>query len=113
MTCDFFSVQLGLLDQICQECACLIVLGEVGELEGRCLSCFEGKNVTYVILSRSGKKHRHFIYWPFGENTTKCTGGKTRQWENFIFQVKSGLPHLESSHSKTQNVTEEETLTSI
>jgi len=62
----FFSVQLGLLDQICQECACLIVLGEVGELEGRCLSCFEGKNVTHVILSRSGKKHRHFIYWPFG-----------------------------------------------
>ena len=112
MTCDFFSAQLGLLDQICQECACLIVFGEVGELEGRCLSCFEGRQVTHV-LSKSGKKHRHFIYWPFDENTAKCTGGKRRQWENFIFQIKSGLPHLENRHSKTQDVQEEEKLSSI
>lgn len=105
--------QLGLLDQICQECTCLIVFGEVGELEGRCLSCFEGRKVTHVVLSKSGEKQRHFIYWPFDENTAKCTGGKRRQWENFIFQVKSRLPHLESRHSNSQDVREEENLTSI
>ena len=52
----FFPAQLGLLDQICQECTCLIVFGEVGELEGRCLSCFEGRKVTHVVLSKSGEK---------------------------------------------------------
>ncbi|XP_076115942.1 uncharacterized protein LOC143083567 [Mytilus galloprovincialis] len=78
------------LDTMCQECACVIVVGEIGDLEERCVSSFKGKEVTHIILSGSqDKKKINPVIWP---KETSCNGN--RKWTNFIFEVKKGLPKL-------------------
>ncbi|XP_063398029.1 uncharacterized protein LOC134682987 [Mytilus trossulus] len=96
----------ALLDTMCQECACVIIVGEVGDLEERCLSTFKGREVTHIILSGSlDKKKINPVLWP---KETSCNWD--RKWRNFIFGVKKGLPKQERRGSKDP---EEQMLTSV
>ncbi|XP_052065937.1 uncharacterized protein LOC127705651 [Mytilus californianus] len=94
-----------LLDTMCQECACVIIVGEVGDLEERCLSTFKGREVTHIILSGSQDKKINQVFWP---KETSCD--RNRKWRNFIFRVKKGLPKLDRRGS---NDPEEQMLTRI
>lgn len=93
-----------LLDQMCQVSACVIIVGEVGEVEERCLPSFPGRHVTHIILGKSltQEKKINAVKWP---EKLVCL-----RWPVFVHTIRKNLPPVNGGVGRGD---EEQMLTQI
>ena len=76
---------------MCQVSACVIIVGEVGDVEERCLSSFQGRHVTHILLGKSltHEKKINPVQWP---DDSGCL--RSVRWRNFVYRVRKNLPRV-------------------